>query len=368
MFELLEESKSYHRNDFVDKRLHSRYERIKSQLEKGQSSILNQVSESRAERKGSYDFFKNPRVEEAQIKSRIYKSLTKKEIMGSTLLVLQDTTEYNYAHNVTRTNPRLKDSSGLGHISNKYGLGYFAHPSFVINPSNDSIIGLSDLQLWHREAKQPSSSSHKQRKFEDKESYKWHVSLLNSHKRLDGAKQVTYVQDREGDIYESIVKVKSIQGAELLVRSCQNRKIRLIDGSEMTLYDYLSEEEIMYSYEFELRADKRKNRSNRVAKLDVRSARVNLVCPKDLKGVASRTVEVDVVWVRERQSSVPAGEKPVDWKLITTHQVDGNRELVEQMIQWYASRWKIEEFFLSQKLEHIIWKTLCWKRVMVCVN
>lgn len=368
MFDLIGGKESIDSSDFADKRLLTRYERIKTQLELGQSSIMNQLSNSRAERKGSYDFFKNTRVSEAQIKSRAYEAIRTEQVIGANLLVLQDTTEYNYAHNESRTNPRLKDSRGLGDISSKYGLGYFAHPSIVINQSDNSIVGLSDLQLWHRASSRPKLFRSSQRKFEDKESYKWHVGIVNSHKRLAGAKQVTYVQDRDGDAYESIVKVRSIQRAELLVRSCQNRRIQLIDGSEKTLYDYLLEQEVMFTYELGLQGDKRKNRSTRVAQLEVRSVRVNLVCPRDLRGLVPPNVEVDVVWVRERASSVPQGESPVDWKLITTHQVAGSRDLVEQLIEWYASRWKIEEFFLSPKQEHMIWKTLCWKRVMVCVN
>ncbi len=368
MFDLIVANQSNDRVNFSDKRLLRRYSGIKTQLELGQSSILNQVSNSRAERKGGYDFFKNPRVSEAQLKSKAYEGIRTEQVIGANLLVLQDTTEYNYAHNESRTNPRLKDSSGLGDISSKYGLGYFAHPSLVINQSDNSIVGLSDLQLWHRSLSRPKLFRSSQRKFEDKESYKWHVGILNSHKRLGGAKQVTYVQDRDGDAYESIVKVRSIQRAELLVRSCQNRRIQLIDGSEKTLYDYLLEQQVMFTYELSLRGDKRKNRSTRVAQLEVRCVRVNLVCPRDLKGIAPPNLEVDVVWVREKESSVPHGEKPVDWKLITTHQVAGSRDLVEQLIEWYVIRWKIEEFFLSPKQEHTIWKTLCWKRVMVCVN
>ncbi|MCB0731398.1 MAG: hypothetical protein KDC88_10220, partial [Ignavibacteriae bacterium] len=49
---------------FVDKRLERRYERINASLEKRQSSILNQVSAKRSERKAGYDFFHNARVPE----------------------------------------------------------------------------------------------------------------------------------------------------------------------------------------------------------------------------------------------------------------------------------------------------------------
>ena len=74
--------------------------------------------------------------------------------------------------------------------------------------------------------------------------------------------------------------------AELLVRSCRDRRIELSDGTEKMLYDYLLEQEVIFSYELHIQGDKRKNRSSRVARLDVRSVRVNLICPENLKGVA----------------------------------------------------------------------------------
>ena len=350
MFDLLEEQPRLSTSCFADKRLATRYESIKKLLEFGQSSILNRVSTNRAERKGSYDFFKNTRVEESHLKASIYKGLGAKKIKGANLIVIQDTTEYNYA----RTNPRLKDTRGLGDISNRYGLGYFVHPSMVIDQSDDSIIGLSDVQLWNREADRAPSSSRKQRNFENKESYKWHVGLLNSHRRLEQANQVTYVQDRDGDVYESIVKVSAMERAELLVRCCRDRRIELIDGSDKLLYDHLSEQEVLFTYELVTKGDKRKNRSKRVAQLEVRSTRVKLICPQSLKKVTSPNLEVDVVWVREINSSVPKNESPIDWKLITTHQVCGDQALVAQLIKMYVGRWKIEEFFLSQKQEHTI--------------
>lgn len=350
MFDPIIESESDKVNNFSDSRLKARYEKIKKQLELGQSCVMNKVSSSRSERKGSYDFFKNPRVEEGQIKSSIYNNLDMEGIKSSNLLVIQDTSDYNFA----RSKSRIKNPKGLGDISNKYGLGYIVHPSLVINQADDSILGLSDLQLWNREKDRSSAASRKQRRFENKESYKWHLGILNSHKRLRGANQVTYVQDRDGDLYESIVRVKSMDRAELLVRNSHDRRIELSNGERKMLYDYLSEQEILFSYELRIKGDKRANRSSRIARLDVRSVRVKLICPVNLKEVAPPSVEVDIVWVRENESSIPRGEDPVDWKLTTTHQVHEDQNLILQLIKWYVSRWKIEEFFLSPKQEHTI--------------
>ena len=357
MFELCSLERTGLQSRFVDKRLERRYERINASLEKRQSSILNQVSAQRSERKAGYDFFHNARVPEQTLRARIYERLMKGSAYyaGQHLLVLSDTTEYNYAFNKTR----LRDISSFGTLTNEHGLGYFAHVSMVMNQADLSLIGLSDIQIWHREQGRPGAHTRKKRFFEDKESYKWYASLYNSHQRLQRAGSVTYVQDRDGDIYESICKVKDIQGADLVVRNCRDRKIELEDGTRLMLYGHLAAQCVDFTYELKIKADKRKNRTTRLAQLEVRSQRVKLVCPEQVKKYNPASSWVDVVWVREASHSVPAGESPIDWKLITTHQVAGHRTKAAQIIAWYESRWLLEEFFFITKtgaydLEHAL--------------
>ena len=171
MFDKIVEDQRSGLYNFSDTRLKIRYEKIKKQLELGQSSVMNQVSSSRAERKGSYEFFRNPRVKEQQIKSSIYGWIDQQTIGGSNLIVIQDTSDYNFA----KSKGRLKEMEGLGDISNKYGFGYLVHPSMVINCADNSLLGISDLQLWNRTTDRPSSDSRKQRDFEEKE--RWLRSL-----------------------------------------------------------------------------------------------------------------------------------------------------------------------------------------------
>lgn len=354
-------------NTFVDKRLEKRYDKIMAKLETGQSSIMNKINISRKERKGAYDFFQNPRVSELALKTQSYERL-KREFIGLSaehVLVLGDTTEYNYLWNENH----IRDKKGLGTLSNESSLGFNAHVSIALRESDLSVIGLSDIQIWHREADRPPSSTRKQRVFEKKESYKWHVGILNSNQRLPRAELVTYIQDRDGDIYESIVKIQEMESTELLVRSCRDRKIELPDGQRVMLYDYLSKQEALLEYEFKVRGDRRQGRTARVAKMEVYCCRVNLVCPANFKkDQYPPTVEVNVVWAKEKQETVPTGETPIDWKLITTHQVIGSEELIKKIIQWYKNRWIIEEFFLSQSQEPTTWRMPYWRRDMAYAN
>ena len=55
---------------------------------------------------------------------------------------------------------------------------------------------------------------------------------------------------------------------------------------------------------------------------------------------------VHVVAVSERET--PPGEEPIEWRLITTEPVD-TVDQVLRIVEWYRTRWVIEEFFKALK-------------------
>jgi hypothetical protein len=369
MFEFATSLKSEVNEKFAEKRLLERYEYLMEMMADSQSCILNQMSRCRKERKAGYDFFKNERVSEEQLKAKIYEKLgcDELDLKADHVLVISDTTEYNYGSNAGQ----IRNKSGLGILGSEGTLGYLAHVSLALRASDLSVLGLSDLQLWHRQEDRSKADSRKQRRFEDKESYRWYVSMMNSDLRLASAGWLTYIQDREGDIFESIASIKRSKRTNLLIRSWHDRKIVLADGTQNTLYNHLAKESPKYSYELAVRGDKKKGRSSRIAQLEVYSSRVQIRCPMNLRGKKydyPPVVEVDVIWVKENACSVPSGEPAIDWKLITTHRVAEDEKGIKQVIQWYTNRWLIEEFFLSPKQGPMTWSMPCWRAVMAYEN
>ena len=49
-----------------------------------------------------------------------------------------------------------------------------------------------------------------------------------------------------------------------------------------------------------------------------------------------------------REVEPPAGDKPIEWRLLTNLPVD-TLEQAARMIDWYRARWEIELFFLILK-------------------
>ena len=63
-------------------------------------------------------------------------------------------------------------------------------------------------------------------------------------------------------------------------------------------------------------------------------------------------LDIYCVHVKERADSVPAGEEPVEWRLLTSHEVTSLAQAV-QCIDWYRCRWLIEELFRLMKSKGI---------------
>lgn len=223
-----------------DKRLENRALRLEEGFARSQTAIIHQAFSSIKDQQACYRFMNNEKVSEADL-IRSLTSRLKESVKDKCVLVLQDTSEYHYQHQRCR----ILTNSGLGETG-RHQLGYFSHPSLVLDADNANILGFSSLHLWHRPIvfTEPDydSSKRKQYKIEEKESYKWLRGIKESEPVLKQAAHRIYIQDREGDIYETFCEICKINAnrdalgtrSDLLVRS---RTDRNIEGGK--LYDLL---------------------------------------------------------------------------------------------------------------------------------
>jgi hypothetical protein len=82
-----------------------------------------------------------------------------------------------------------------------------------------------------------------------------------------------------------------------------------------------------------------------MAKMELRFDKVKLKRPqnKRLKDYPEY-VEMWAIEAKEMDETVPNNEKPVLWRLLTTHAIL-NKEDALQCVEWYSQRWMIEELF-----------------------
>ena len=118
---------------------------LKSMIKKESYSVLS-ISENWADTMGNYRMLNNKNVGIEDIKQGIINDCARKANCPHAL-ILQDTTQPNYE----KHRGRIKPNSGLGVIGDNKCLGYFMHPSLVMNAGSCDIFGASDIRTWIRE-------------------------------------------------------------------------------------------------------------------------------------------------------------------------------------------------------------------------
>lgn len=307
-----------------------------------QSVNIRQISQNRAEQVGYYRFLGNENVTVSEL-IRSVSDHCEQQVDGLHVLAISDTSEINLQAHAGRLKPE-----GLGVVGNNQDLGFFIHPTLVLNAENGFPLGLSAIHLWHRDVDHADKHqrNYKKRAIEEKESYKWLLSAQCSQPffRTGGARMVTYIGDRESDLYEAWATVPEAQ-THLLVRACRDRCLL---GQAGTLYDYLSEQPCEGTYTVDVVGDPRQGRTAREAWLAVRIARVQIQRPSTLSA-QEYPPSVCLYAVEAKEVAPPAGEEAIHWRLLTTHAVVCIEQAL-QVIEWYCWRWRIEQLFATLKL------------------
>jgi hypothetical protein len=261
------------------------------------------------------------------------------------ILVLQDSSELNY----NGLNGLLKvNDPDIGVLSDNRSTGFFIHPGLAIAAHTGLPLGISSLHIWNRPFGGLTKGERKYQELpiEEKESYKWLYTAEQSQQCLDQSSRLTFIGDRENDIYEYFCRVPDERN-NIVVRSSWNRKV----ASGLLLAEELATKEWAASIDLELKGSNK--RTARVAKLQVKWSKVALVKPSKKKEQLADypdQVSLNVVELVEHPDSVPEGEQAVHWRLFTTHPVTTLEEAL-QIAQWYSWRWWIEDLFRVLKTQ-----------------
>ena len=258
------------------------------------------------------------------------------KITTSHILVVQDTTELNFAW-------RELEIEGLGPVGNNTDQGFFLHPGIMVNPEDETVVGLAGFQLYTREwGKEPSIPYECTKKgFEEKESYRW-FSLPEQIKNnvAEGIK-ITIVGDRESDIYDLFYEYSKGNlgtNSELLIRTGARRRVK---GKKGLLCNEIATWPISCCYSLEIPT--RKSRKPRIADLDLRYNQITMEVPLHHLYKGKSPIE-NIYVVDIREANPPEGEKGIHWTLFTTWPVTSDEEAKEK-VAWYNCRWHIEELF-----------------------
>lgn len=256
-------------------------------------------------------------------------------VKGRHVLALQDSTELHFA-----TQSKRRRGLGKSGKGNAYGLQ--VHPVLAIDAENGVCHGLAGGSIWTRTeasaklAKIPT----RRRRLAEKESQRWYACAVAAREVLAAAAHVTMVADAEADIFQLWAWLPN-ERHDLLIRSARDR--RLLGGGK--LYSTCDAWTVVGRRVIEIR-DQARRRSRRVT-LEIRFGELDLRRPEVVadEGLPA-SVRVRVVDVREVDA--PAGQKPLHWRLITSHRID-DQAAAWQLVEWYSQRWHIEQLFRTMK-------------------
>jgi hypothetical protein len=297
---------------------------------------MPEACQSRSKTKAAYRFFDHPETQmEVLLKS--HSEATQQRIAAEkVVLAVQDTTSLNYS-----THPATENLGPIG--SQQEGIiGMLVHSTMTFSLEG-TPLGLLDVQCWSRDAAAfGQKHERKQRPIEEKESSKWLTSFrrVAEIQRHSPGTRLVSVGDRESDIYELFHEaLRDAQGPWLLIRAVQDR--RLAEGQKQ-LVSWVQQQPVAGIQEIQV--PRHRTRPARMARLEVRFARVSLQPPKIKQSLGALTL-----WaVLAQEVEAPSGIEPLRWMLLTTCPVDSFEAACEKL-RWYTLRWGIEVFHRTLK-------------------
>lgn len=321
---------------FVDLRLKISGALFFKRMIERKTVIMKRLVNGAAEKRRFERWIRHKEVTQARLinteKSRV-KELTR----NCHVLGIQDTTEINYQCTDGRAH-------GLGTVGNGRDIGFFMHPMIALDANTGSVIGCAEIELWNRT--KIADELYQTLPIEEKESYRWITTAKGARDALSEAACVTFIGDRESDIYEFLDRIPN-QNTHVIARVCRDRRIK--NSNYKKLYEHLDHTDEAGRIRILVPRDIRIGRKKREALLSIKYSVIDIVKPKNCTDkLASKTIKMYVVEAKELDC--PDGQDPVHWRLFTTHIVNDFSE-AKQIILWYQMRWTIEQVFRTVKLQ-----------------
>jgi hypothetical protein len=325
--------------NFGDKRIDKKVNALLESLTMGRHSSINYISETASERRSFYRILQNESVNESSLITPITQDCLT-YCKGKNIIVLHDTCEFN----LTSHSNRIRKGTGLGKTAKDDILGFLLHGSLSIDFETGMALGFSDIQLWDRSHLGDTTvakRTYPQQPIAEKESNKWLKAVRNSETVLREAASITFVSDRESDIYNLYCCHKQ-ENVAYVVRCHFDRKTTT--GS--TIKEVLAQTPEMHSYDLEIMGDVRSDIKRHIAKMSLKWATVDIAAPiGNIDKTLPKSITITVVEAKEMDN-----DKGVHWILLTTKSIDSIEDAME-IIQTYKYRWYIEQLHRLLKTE-----------------
>ena len=299
-----------------------------------QSCVINRCCGSHKDLIAAYRLLNNDNWSVADVVKAMSSACSENAKGKAHVLCIEDTSELNYDNISGRLDEDDPDFGPGTEKSMEYSV--FLHPCLVADAESLIPLGFSHVDIWNRTRDRSGIPDRHDRPLEQRESYKWAKGAEKTVASLPPEVHKTMVFDREGDTYETMARVIE-SGCDIIVRSRFNR----FSSDGHPIWDKMLESDALCTYEMVV---KRKGEPARTAHMELRWEGFEVKCPRRNPNKCPKTINVTCVYTREVPGTTPEGIEPVEWKLLTSHEV-GNLEDAMRIISWYRLRWLIEEAF-----------------------
>lgn len=293
-----------------------------------------------AEREAAYRLLENEQTEASRVGVAAHVSCAKRCEGEQVVFVPVDGSSLSLA------DPQGK-KGGFGPVGNrsKRGRGLEVMNAIAVRVDG-TPVGLCGQAYWAR-SEQPSPKR-AGRSLQEKETRFWFEAVQQTLVAFLLARSscVLWFQlDRGGDFREMLSWGAQSDGVHVTVRAAQDRRVSIEE--KLYLWDAVERQPVLGHCGVQVTG--RPGRAAREANLEVRVAPVDIRL-KETWLNDKKTAHLTAVQVRE-VGTTPAGEKPIEWLLLTNYPVTTFEEAL-LVVYGYTQRWKVEEF-------HKTWKSVC---------
>jgi Transposase DNA-binding/Transposase DDE domain len=321
-----------------DERRTWRLVKIAEQAARRPAGKVTEVFAQGASREAAFRFVENEEIEVREIAAAAHRATVEKCAEFNAVFVPVDATSVSlidFTHN-----------KGLGNVGTRKDGAKGLHVMSAIAVAPDGTpLGLCGQRWWARHTV-ARAKGRKKLSPAEKETLHWLEIIDDLVKNFAPTPSVRpWLQiDRGADCWPVLYEAQQIP-AWVTVRAAWDRRVMgAVRGQQEYLWPCVERQEPMGSYEVKVPATP--SRKSRAAVMQLQAAPVEL----DLLDPASKRHVVAKFWaVRAIEvGTVPAGEAPIEWLLLTTFPVE-DLAAAQQVALGYATRWRIEEFHKTWK-------------------
>lgn len=323
----------------VDPRWRRRLVRVAARAARRPAGRVTETFAKSAERQGAYGLLESDAVSPTDVGQAMFEACARRSAGQPFVFCAVDGTSVSLTDGDGT-------SKGFGPIGSRAGGGRGLKVMNAMVLSADGVpLGISSQRYWVRPEKRRREHRDELRP-EDKETKHWLDAMRQTREVMAQYAPSTrcwFQLDREGDAWP-MLKDAGLDQHWFTIRACRNRWVIQPDGTRIDIWRLLSQQPVKTTYPLKVRAAG--GRKARKANMVVRACKVALRI-RDKRTNEISDLDVNVVQAFE-EGTTPAGEKPIQWTLLTNRPIEIMKEITE-VIEGYAMRWRIEELHRTWK-------------------